>query len=77
MGVGSWSVRPITNRDVFRYRTLDMRRETPLTVKWRDVTGSREWFARGWCPLDAWKEILPLLAQVNHVVDTSQSDDDG
>jgi hypothetical protein len=54
-----------------------MLRETPVTVEWRDVAGSREWFALGWCPPDAWKEILPLLAQVTHAVDTIQSDDDG
>ncbi|MCX6879457.1 MAG: hypothetical protein NTW21_37485 [Verrucomicrobia bacterium] len=47
-----------------------MRRETPVTVQWRDVCGNREWFALGWCPPDAWRVILPLLAQVSHVVDT-------
>jgi hypothetical protein len=64
-------------RAVFRYHSPEMRRETPVTVEWRDVAGSREWFALGWCPPDAWKEILPLLAQVTHAVDTIQSDDDG
>lgn len=54
-----------------------MRRETPVTVEWRDVAGSREWFALGWCPPDAWKAILPLLAQVIHAVDTIQTGDDG
>jgi hypothetical protein len=54
-----------------------MRRETPVTVEWRDVAGSREWFALGWCPPDAWKAILPLLAQVTHAVDTIQTGDDG
>jgi hypothetical protein len=34
-------------------------------------------FIFGWCPPDAWKEILPLLAQAIHAVDTIQSDDDG
>jgi hypothetical protein len=64
-------------RAVFRYRSPDMRRETPVTVEWRDVAGSREWFALGWCPPDAWKAILPLLAQVTHAVDIIQSGNDG
>ena len=64
-------------RAIFRYRSPDMRRETPVTVEWRDVAGSREWFALGWCPPDAWKAILPLLAQVTHAVDTIRTGDDG
>ena len=64
-------------RAVFRYRSPDIRRETPVTVEWRDVAGSKEWFALGWCPPDAWKAILPLLAQVSHAVDTIQTGDDG
>jgi hypothetical protein len=64
-------------RAVFRYRSPDLRRETPVTVEWRDVAGSREWFALGWCPPDAWMAILPLLAQVTHAVDTIQSGEDG
>jgi hypothetical protein len=63
-------------RAVFRFRSPDMRRETPVTVEWRDVCGEREWFALEWCPPDAWKAILPLLAQVIHVVDTIQTGDD-
>lgn len=63
-------------RAVFRYRLPDMRRETPVTVEWRDVAGSREWFALGWCPPDAWKAILPLLAQVSHAVDTIRNGND-
>ena len=63
-------------RAVFRFREPDLRRETPVTVVWRDVAGSREWFALGWCPPDAWKAILPLLAEVSHAVDTIQSGDD-
>ncbi len=65
------------SRAVFRYRAPGMRRETPVTVEWRDVAGSREWFALGWCPPDAWRSILPLLAQVSHAVDTIRTGDDG
>lgn len=64
-------------RAVFRYRSRDMRRETPVTVEWRDVAGDREWFALGWCPPDAWRCILLLLAQVSHAVDTIRTGDDG
>lgn len=64
------------SRAVFCFRSPDTRRETPVTVEWRDVAGSREWFALSWCPPDAWKAILPLLAQVTHAVDTIQSCDD-
>ena len=65
------------SRAVFRYRAPGMRREIPVTVEWRDVAGSREWFALGWCPPDAWRCILPLLAQVSHAVDTIRTGDDG
>jgi hypothetical protein len=37
----------------------------------------REWFALGWCPPDAWRLILPLLAQVRHAVDTIHAGNDG
>lgn len=64
------------SRAVFRFREAGMRRETSITVEWRDVCGSREWFALGWCPPDAWRLILPLLAQVQHAVDMIQSCND-
>ena len=64
------------SRAVFRFREPGMRRETVVTVEWRDVAGSREWFALGWCPPDAWRVILPLLAQVSHAVDTINAGDD-
>jgi hypothetical protein len=63
-------------RAVFRFREPGMRRETAVTVQWRDVCGEREWFALGWCPPDAWRVILPLLAQVSHAVDTINAGDD-
>ena len=65
------------SRAVFRFREAGMRRETCVTVEWRDVCGSREWFALGWCPPDAWRLILPLLAQVRHAVDTIHAGNDG
>ena len=65
------------SRAVFRFREAEMRRETAVTVEWRDVCGSREWFALGWCPPDAWRLILPLLAQVRHAVDTIHAGNDG
>ena len=64
------------SRAVFRFRENGMRRETAVTVEWRDVCGRREWFALGWCPPDAWKSILVLLARVQHAVDTIQTDND-
>jgi hypothetical protein len=47
-----------------------------ITVEWCEVAGSREWFDLGLCPLDAWKAILPLRAQVTHAVDTIQTGND-
>jgi hypothetical protein len=64
------------SRAVFRFREAGMHRETYVTVEWRDVCGSREWFAIGWCPPVAWRRILPLLAQVQHAVDTIHAGDD-
>ena len=65
------------SRAVFRFREPGMRRETAVSVEWRDVCGDREWFALGWCPPEAWRRILPLLAQVSHAVDTIRTGDDG
>jgi hypothetical protein len=58
--------RGLLSRAEFRFREPGMRRETAVTVRWRDVCGEREWFALGWCPPDAWRVILPMLAQVSH-----------
>ena len=64
------------SRAVFRFREPGMRRETAVTVQWRDGCGDREWFALGWCPPDAWRVILPMVAQVSHAVDTINAGDD-
>jgi hypothetical protein len=57
-------------RAEFRCREVGIRRQVRVAVVWKDVAGDWCWFKAGWCSPENWREIVPMLAGIERVVDS-------
>lgn len=57
-------------RAEFRCQENGIRRRVRGAVIWKDVAGDCCWFKAGWCSPENWRQIVPMLAQIEGIVDS-------
>ncbi len=57
-------------RAEFRCREGGLRRPISVAVVWKDVAGDWCWFKTGWCSQENWRQIVPMLSQLERTVDS-------